>query len=93
MRASDVERILALVPGLLELSHKRIWTNYDEEADVLYINLKNPSYADDSELTDQDIIIRSEKGKIIGLTVLHASKRKLDNFKLDLEGGMSELKD
>lgn len=36
---------------------------------------KKPSHADDSELTDDDVIIRYEKGEIIGITVLNASKR------------------
>jgi len=53
-----------------------MWYSYDEEADVLYLNFKKPSHADDSELTDDDIIIRYEKGEIVGITVLHASKRK-----------------
>ena len=87
MATSEVDRMLALVPQLLEIPHKRIWVTYDEDADVLYINFKKPSHADDSELTDDDIIIRYEKGKIVGLTVLHASKRKAGKFSL------SELKD
>ncbi|MCD6210884.1 MAG: DUF2283 domain-containing protein [Methanophagales archaeon] len=43
---------------------------------VLYINFKKPSHADDSKLTDDDIIIRYEKGEIIGFTALNASRRK-----------------
>ena len=50
-------------------------SSYDAEADVLYINFKKPSHATDSELTENDIIIRYEGKEIIGLTVLHASKR------------------
>ena len=50
-------------------------SSYDAEADVLYINFKKPSHATDSELTEDDIIIRYEDDEIIGLTVLHASKR------------------
>lgn len=52
---------------------------YDEEADVLYINFKKPSHADDSLLTDDDIIIRYEKGQIVGITILNASKRGQSN--------------
>lgn len=72
-----VVKILNLVPNLMEIPHPRIWTTYDKEADVLYINFKKPSHADDSELTENDIIIRYEKKEIIGITVLNASKRKL----------------
>jgi len=75
MGAVEVKKILNLVPELLEMPHSRIWTSYDKEADVLYINFKKPSHADDSELTDDDLIIRYEKGEVIGITVLNASKR------------------
>jgi uncharacterized protein YuzE len=43
------------------------------------MNFKKPSHADDSTLTDDDIIIRYEKGEIVGVTVLHASKRKINS--------------
>jgi uncharacterized protein YuzE len=77
MGAVEVEKILTLVPELLEVPYSRIWTSYDKEADVLYINFKKPSHADDSELTDDDIIIRYEKGEVVGVTVLNASKRRI----------------
>ncbi len=70
--------MLTLVPRLLQIPHKRMWVAYDEEADVLYVNFKKPSHADDSELTDDDIIVRYEKGRIVGITILNASKRKAD---------------
>ncbi len=73
--AVEIERVLPLVPQLLEIPHRRIWVTYDEEADVLYINFKKPSHADDSELTDDDVIIRYEQGQVVGLTILNASKR------------------
>jgi uncharacterized protein YuzE len=76
MASIDVQEILSLTSQLLNIPFKRIWYSYDEEADVLYLNFKKPSHADDSELTDDDIIVRYEKGKVIGITVLHASKRK-----------------
>ena len=36
---------------------------------------RSRNHATDSELTDDDVIIRYEKDEIIGLTILHASKR------------------
>jgi uncharacterized protein YuzE len=62
----------------LNIPFKRIWYSYDEGADVLYLNFKKPSHADDSELTDDDVIIRYEKGEVVGISVLHASKRKVE---------------
>lgn len=76
MGATEVKEILTLVPGLLKIPYSRIWTTYDEDVDVLYINFKKPSHADDSELTDDDAIIRYEKGEVAGVAVLNASKRK-----------------
>ena len=75
MATIEIERMLTLVPQLLEVPHTRIWTTYDKEADVLYVNFKKPSHADDSELTDDDIVVRYEAGQIVGITILNASKR------------------
>jgi uncharacterized protein YuzE len=76
MAPINVQEILNLTPQLLSIPSKRIWYSYDEEADTLYLNFKKPSHADDSELTDDDVIIRYEKGEVVGITILHASKRK-----------------
>ena len=42
---------------------------------MLYINFKKPSHATDSEMTDDDILVRYEGEEVVGLTVLHASTR------------------
>ncbi|HEX9971788.1 MAG TPA: DUF2283 domain-containing protein [bacterium] len=76
MALIDIKEVVNLTPRLLSIPFKRIWYSYDEEADVLYMNFKKPNHADDSELTDDDIILRNKKGQLIGITVLHASKRK-----------------
>ncbi len=47
---------------------------YDKVRDVLYISFGRPSKADDSELTERDIVVRCRKGKVIGLTVLDFSR-------------------
>jgi uncharacterized protein YuzE len=76
----EVKRILELVPELVGMPYPRMWTTYDREADVLYINFKKPSHADDSELTDDDIIIRYEQGDVVGITILNASKRGIKQY-------------
>ena len=48
--------------------------NYDTESDVLYINFDLPQPADDSDITDEGIIIRLRDNKIVGLTILNAAK-------------------
>ncbi len=75
MAAVNLDRVLTFVPQALQLNQKNIWLTYDKEADVLYLNFKKPSRADDSELLDNDIIVRYENDEIVGMTILNASKK------------------
>jgi uncharacterized protein YuzE len=70
-----INNYLKLIETVRYAPRKYIWSSYDDEADVLYINFKKPSHATDSELTDDDVIIRYEHDEIIGLTILNASER------------------
>jgi uncharacterized protein YuzE len=75
MAIAELAQYIELVPALLRTPHREMWSNYDVDADVLYLNFKKPSVATDSELTDDDIIVRYQGQDVIGLTVLHASRR------------------
>ena len=79
MAAADIQRLVRLTPELLGVPFQRMWSSYDREADVLYLSFKKPSHADDSELTEDDLIMRYEKGELVGVTILHASKRQALN--------------
>jgi len=71
----QVQDYLNLIPAVKHSPENYLWSSYDAEADVLYINFKKPSHAADSELTENDVIVRYENDDIVGLTILHASKR------------------
>jgi uncharacterized protein YuzE len=75
MAALAIEEYLRLLPSLKQTEQGSLWMSYDAEADVLYVNFKKPSEATDSELTDDDVIIRYEGEEVIGCTILHASQR------------------
>ena len=60
---------------IIALSIEAVDVEYDEKADVLYISFSPDTTADDSELTNNDIVIRYKNTKITGLTVLHFSER------------------
>ncbi|MFQ5761574.1 MAG: DUF2283 domain-containing protein [Candidatus Bathyarchaeia archaeon] len=49
--------------------------NYDAEGDVLYISFGAPQPADDSDVTDEGVIVRLKEGRIVGLTIPNAKKR------------------
>ena len=51
--------------------------SYDQEGDVLYISFGQPQEADDSDLTDEGVIVRLREGRIVGLTILNATKKVL----------------
>jgi uncharacterized protein YuzE len=73
----SVEQYLRILPAVTQSPGHNVWLSYDPEADVLYINFKKPSRAEDAELTDDDVIVRYEHDEIIGYTILHASKRAI----------------
>ena len=75
MARLEIDQYLKIIPAVKSAPQNYLWSSYDSEADVLYINFKKPSHATDSELTDEDIIIRYQEDQIVGLTILHASKR------------------
>jgi uncharacterized protein YuzE len=60
----------------VRLTPDKVDVEYDESSDVLYIAFSPETAADDSELTDNDVLIRYKGNKIIGLTVLHFSERQ-----------------
>lgn len=74
METSELKEIRSALPYFL--NHKTVWSSYDSETDVLYLHFKKPNHADNSEMTEDEIIVRYEKEEIIGLTILNASQRK-----------------
>lgn len=67
----------AAVTNLLSLAkagNSKLWVDYDKKADVLYVNFGRPQKADNAHEDKDGIIKREKKGKIIGLTVLNASR-------------------
>ena len=75
MALKNLQAYIGLVQVLRDSPSGYLWSSYDPEGDVLYINFKKPSHATDSELTDEDIIVRYEGEEVVGITVLNASRR------------------
>ncbi len=75
MAVADISEYLKLVPAVKQSPQHFLWMSYDADADTLYINFRKPSFATDSELTENDVIIRYEDDQVVGLTILHASQR------------------
>lgn len=75
MAITEINEFLKIVPAVMRSPGNYLWSSYDSEADVLYINFKKPSHATDSDITDNDVIVRYENDTVVGLTVLRASTR------------------
>ena len=82
--AKAIAEISEAVPHLIRLPTGRAWIDYDQEADVLYISLKRPQKATDTEfLDDEGILLRYRGKELVGLTILDASKRRKSRKKVN----------
>ncbi len=76
MDIPGLQAYLRVLPEVIKAPEATVWLSYDQAADVMYVNFRKPSVADDSELTDDDIIIRyDEDEEVVGFTILHAGQR------------------
>lgn len=71
----SMNAIMHTIPYLTKFPAKRYWIDYDSGADVLYISLRRPQNATDSEMLKDGILLRYHNKDVIGVTVLDASKR------------------
>lgn len=76
LNRESIEGIFKAMPHMLSLPAARFWVDYDREADVLYISFERPQKATDSEMTEDGILLRYRGEKMVGLTILDASKRQ-----------------
>ena len=70
-----IQTCLDLSSEILKLSVDHIWIDYDKEADVLYLSFRKPQKAKKTIETEDDILIRKDGDKIVGITILNASSR------------------
>jgi uncharacterized protein YuzE len=68
-----IKKCLSLVSGIVKLPLEHIWIDYDKEADILYLSFRKPPRATKTIETDEDILVRKDGNKIVGITILNAS--------------------
>ncbi len=73
--ANVLNNVLRAVPYITKLPNHRLWLDYDDEADVLYVSLERPQKATKSELRDDGVLLRYRGARLVGLTIFAASKR------------------
>ncbi len=75
MEKTIIDELQPLLPVIISLSKKEksVAFDYDEAADVLYISFQKPQQATDTEIINDDFLVRKRKDIIVGVTILHAS--------------------
>lgn len=71
----DPQVFIDLLPAVRQSPGHSMQCKYDEPADVVYVAFKPEAEATDSELGPDDIVVRYRGDEVIGLTILHASRR------------------
>jgi uncharacterized protein YuzE len=64
-----------LIGQVLALPSHQMWTEYDDEADVLYISFRKPQEANDSVMEDDGNVYHYHVDVLVGITVLNASEK------------------
>jgi len=70
---AEADAILESAAHFLKLGAKKMWLDYDEEADVLYVSFRRPQKATDSRMED-DLVYHYRGEELVGVTILHASQ-------------------
>lgn len=75
LKQEALSEVFKATPHLLKFPVSKMWIDYDKEADVLYISFDRPQKATDSTMSPDGILHRYRGEKLVGLTILEASKR------------------
>ncbi len=75
MEKTIIKQIQPILPQIIALSKKEksLSFDYDQGADVLYISFRKSQQATDTEIINDDILLRRRNGDIVGITIMHAS--------------------
>ena len=81
----DEAEIMKMIPHVFRSSQKKVWIDYDEGADVLYISFVYPpnsveylkfsedKIADTVEVDEGVLIDYGDRGQMIGIEIINAS--------------------
>ncbi|MBI3800345.1 MAG: DUF2283 domain-containing protein [Deltaproteobacteria bacterium] len=67
---AEAAAILESAASFLKLKAKKLWLDYDEDADVLYVSFRRPQKATDSRM-EGDLIYHYRDEELVGVTILH----------------------
>jgi len=71
----SLEHLLKAVAHLVQLPRHRMWLDYDEEVDVLYVHFVDKPSSTHSEMRENGVIFDYKGKELVGVTVMEASQR------------------
>jgi uncharacterized protein YuzE len=67
--------LLKAVSHLVQLPKHRMWLDYDEDADALYVHFVEKANSTHSEMREDGVILDYKDKDLVGVTILEASQR------------------
>ena len=75
LTAQSLQHLLKAVSHLVQIPKHRMWLDYDEEADVLYVHFTEKAGSTHSNMRDDGVILDYKGSSLVGITILEASQR------------------
>jgi uncharacterized protein YuzE len=66
----------AILHDFMKLPERSLWLDYDHDADVLYMSFRKPQRATKTIEVSEDVLVRKDGRKIVGMTIMNASTYK-----------------
>lgn len=75
LKEKSLNDLLKAVSHLVRLPKRHMWLDYDAEGDVVYLHFEEKPDSTHSEVKDDGIILDYRGSRLVGLTILEASRR------------------
>jgi uncharacterized protein YuzE len=71
----NLSYLMKALANFVKLPAKKMWLDYDDEVDILYVHFEETPASTHSGMTDEGIILDYRDDTLVGLTILEASQR------------------
>lgn len=72
----SLNNLFKALVNFIKLPAKKMWIDYDDEVDVLYVHFEEKPSSTHSEMTEDGLILDYREEQLVGLTILDASQRE-----------------
>ncbi len=79
LEKQNIDYLFRAIANFIKLPRTKMWLDYDAEADVLYLHFEEKPASTHSEMFDEGIILDYRGSRLVGLTILEASRRRTWN--------------